>query len=167
MSNPLRQFKRKKQREFNYQEYSQRVLARKLQQKKQAAMESMKDEWKKTVDACVPQWLLKVSKYIPPMWYLKITTKFSQILPSQKWVDVLLTKAKTGEMARWRVAMNVNIAMWWPAVWGTLLVRIPLWIRSKIVTIGLKTIIYEVRAGVLKMEISYFGKIVCEKEVSL
>jgi hypothetical protein len=76
----FRKFNRKKQKEFNYEEYNRRKQQEAETKRKARAKEPFKKAWRDAVQESVPILQLWLAQFIPPVWYKNLIMKLLDLI---------------------------------------------------------------------------------------
>jgi hypothetical protein len=160
----IRQMKRKKQKEFAYEQYAENKRKEIHDKKRMQAMQLLNKQWKREADDIVPRWIQIISLFIPPKWYLTLVEKFIAKLTAL--TDPIARKIVLNKkMPQWRKTFNFTIIIWTLNLSELLLRRWLLHVRAFVRTFGLSTKITEHEGFRFTMVVKYWGKVVLDTEV--
>lgn len=151
-----RMMRRKKQRDWNYDQYSRRQRLEAERKRVQACRAKMLERFKEVVPQFVPKWMQVASLYIPPRWWIVGITWLVTKLPPAKYVAWAVTR-KTPYWVKWFMVMPFSLI-------GRLLdlvaIRPFLYLRRFVRTFGIRTTIRKHDKEHLRMVIRYWFRVI-------
>lgn len=166
----FRKFNRKKQKEFNYEEYNRRHKQEQEARRVQRAKAQLLTAWQNSVQEAVPVWQLWLALHIPPIWYKNLSSRIFNLIDrhATKYAQAIGEK----HIAKWRLAMNLRILMFVVKVCHFVLIGMFRWVRDRILTFGVITTLTEKPIDVAgkkeykyTLVVRYFWSEICRKEI--
>ena len=163
MSNYLRKFKRKEQKQWSYEQYRKSRLAAQKNTAIEKARKEFTDTYQKFVPSIIPKWQTKLALLIPPMWYNNTICFILRIISSKENREILLQLE-----TRWKKSFFRMFRFWFANLLYTIFIRSMLKLRSVINEFGIKVKIdtlHDNNKELLRFRILRFGKCYHEEEV--
>lgn len=165
MSNQLRKFRRKEQKEWSYEQYKKGKYA---QQKNARIKEAQKDfieSYKKLLPHIIPTWQTKIALLFPPRWYNDFICYFLRIISSQENREMLLQLDM-----RWRKSFLRMFRFWLANLIYTVTIMSMLKFRTHINEFGIKLkidTVHKDKKEYIRFRIFRFSKCFHEEEREL
>jgi hypothetical protein len=162
----VRQMKRKKQKEFAYEQYAENKRKEIHDKKRMQAIQLLNKQWKREADDIVPRWIQIISLFIPPKWYLTLVEKF--IIKLTTWTDIIAKSVLHNRKMPYSRKQFIFFLIKTTFIITDLFLRKWLLsIRMFVRTFGLSTKITEHEGFRFTMVVKYWGKVVLDTEVTI
>lgn len=133
MSNATRQFRRKHQRHWSYEQYSKVRLARQKNERIEQAKKSFTDTYRKIVPNIIPTWQTKIALLVPPLWWNNTVCFFLRIISPAENREKLLQLNN-----RWKKSFFRMFRFWIANTLYTITILSMIKLRSFINEFGIK-----------------------------
>lgn len=132
MSNYLRKFRRKEQKQWSYEQYKRERLARQKNIQIEKARKEFIDIYQRIVPNIIPEWQTKLALCFPPLWYNNTVCYILRIISPKKNREILLQLDK-----RWRRSFFRMFRFWLANTIYTITIRSMLKLRTFINEFGI------------------------------
>ena len=165
MSNYLRKFRRKDQKQWSYEQYKKQRLARQKNARIEKARQGFTDIYKRVVPNIIPDWQTRLALLFPPRWYNNTICYLLRILSSKENREILLQLDK-----RWKKSFFRMFRFWLANTIYSITIRSMLAFRTFVHEFGIRTKIdtqHKDGKEYLRFRIFRFSKCFHEEEMEL
>lgn len=165
LSSATRQFKRKQQRQWSYEQYSKTILARHKNGRIEQAKIKFTDTYRKVVPNIIPDWQTKIALLFPPLWWNNTICYLLRIISPAENREILLQLDVRGKKSFIRV-----LRFWTANTIYTITILSMIKLRSYINEFGIKLKIdttHKDGKEFIRFRILRFSKCIHEEEEEL
>ncbi len=165
MSNQLRKFRRKEQKEWSYEQYKKGKYARQKNARIEEARKIFSDTYRKIVPSLIPTRQTKLALLFPPRWYNDFICYFLRIISPHENREILLQLD-----LRWRKSFFRMLRFWIANTIYTITIMSMLKLRTYINEFGIKLkidTIHKDKKEYIRFRIFRFSKCFHEEEREL
>jgi hypothetical protein len=131
----IRQFKRKKIKEFSYDNYARLKKEEAVLHKRQEAKNIFNAQIKGAIQEAIPTWLLWLITNIPPVWYKNLTAKSFDLL--FRLTDTVMKDIAKSKMPKFLKAITIWCLTMAIKLVGFVLIRWIILIKNKVLYFGI------------------------------
>lgn len=165
MSNQLRKFRRKEQKQWSYELYKKERFVRQKNARIEKARQEFTEIYHRVVPNIIPNWQSKLALLIPPRWYNNTICYILRIISSKENREVLLQLDK-----RWKKSFFRMFRFWLANTLYTITIRSMLKLRTWVNEFGITTkvdTIHKDDKEFIRFRICRFGSCYHEEEMEL
>lgn len=165
MSNQLRKFKRKQQKQWSYEQYQKSKLARHKNAKIEQARKEFTETYHRTVPNIIPDWQTKFALWFPPLWWNNTICYVLRIISPKENREVLLQLNN-----RWKKSFFRMLRFWIASTFYTITILSMLKLRTFVYEFGIRVKIDTThldKKEFIRFRILRFSKCFHEEEVEL